>query len=394
MKRETTSSTRAIHGGPPGERRNQPVVPPVHLSSTFESRDIVEQVELEERKADTFYTRYGNPTLSLAERVVAGLEGTESAAVFGSGMAAITTTLLAHLKAGDHAVFQREIYGGVHRFANEILPGYGVSVSWFETGGEAGLEGVERLLRDDTRAIYLESPTNPTLKLVDVERVARIARGRGIPTFIDSTFASPFNTRPYELGVDGVLHSATKYLGGHSDLLAGALAGTSELVARVKSHLRVLGGILDPHAAYLLLRGMKTLELRVQRHNENALQIARFLEGHSRVRAVHYPMLESHPQHELARRQMKGGGGVLSFEVAGGLPEAKRFANALELVRVAPSLGSVESLLSIPCLTSHAMLSPDERRRAGIADGLVRLAIGVESPEDLIQDLSHALEAV
>ncbi len=391
MKRETTPATRAVHGGAKGERRNQPVVPPVHLSSTFESKDIDEQVELEERKADTFYTRYGNPTLSLAETVVADLEGTEAAAVFGSGMAAIVTTLFAHLKMGDHAVFQREIYGGVHRFASEILPAHGVSVGWFEANQTDGIEGA---LRDNTRVLYLESPTNPTLKLVDIERVARVARAHGIPTFIDSTFASPFNTRPHELGVDGVLHSATKYLGGHSDLLAGALAGEGALVARVKSHLRVLGGILDPHAAYLLLRGMKTLELRVKRHNENALEVARFLEGHSRVRAVHYPMLESHPQHELARRQMKGGGGVLSFEVAGGLEEAKRFANALELVRVAPSLGSVESLLSIPCLTSHAMLSPEERSRAGIEDGLVRLALGVESPEDLLSDLSRALEAV
>jgi cystathionine beta-lyase/cystathionine gamma-synthase len=367
------------------------VVPPIHLSSTFESKDIDEQVELEERKADTFYTRYGNPTLSLAERVVADLEGTESGAVFGSGMAAITTTLLAHLKSGDHALFQREIYGGVHRFAREILPSYGVSVSWFDAMNADAIEGA---IQENTRALYLESPTNPTLKLVDIERVARLARGRGVPTFIDSTFASPFNTRPHDLGIDGVLHSATKYLGGHSDLLAGALAGTSALVSRVKSHLRVLGGILDPQAAYLLIRGMKTLELRVNRHNENALEVARFLAGHARVRAVHYPMLESHPQHELARRQMKGGGGVLSFEVAGGLEEAKRFANALELVRVAPSLGSVESLLSIPCLTSHAMLSPEERRRTGIADGLVRLALGVESPEDLIADLSQALEAI
>jgi cystathionine beta-lyase/cystathionine gamma-synthase len=391
MKRETTPATRAIHGGAPGERKNQPVVPPVHLSSTFEAKDIDEQVALEERKADTFYTRYGNPTLSLAESVVADLEGTESAAVFGSGMAAITTTLLAHLKAGDHALFQREIYGGVHRFASEVLPAYGVSVGWFEADDT---DRIERAVRDNTRVLFLESPTNPTLKLVDIGRVTAIARARGIPTFIDSTFASPFNTRPHELGVDGVLHSATKYLGGHSDLLAGALAGSRALVARVKSHLRVLGGILDPHAAYLLLRGMKTLELRVKRHNENALEVARFLERHARVRAVHYPMLESHPQHELARRQMKGGGGVLSFEVEGGLEEAKRFANALELVRVAPSLGSVESLLSIPCLTSHAMLSAEERSRAGIADGLVRLALGVEPPEDLIADLSRALEAI
>jgi cystathionine beta-lyase/cystathionine gamma-synthase len=370
---------------------NQPVVPPLHLSATFESKDVDEQVELEERKADTFYTRYGNPTLSLVERVVADLEATESAAVFGSGMAAITTTLLAHLKAGDHAVFQREIYGGVHRFAKEILPAYGVSVDWFEA---MDADGAERALRDNTKILYLESPTNPTLKLVDIERVTRMARRRGVPTLIDSTFASPFNTRPHELGVDGILHSATKYLGGHSDLLAGALAGSGALVSRVKSHLRVLGGILDPHAAYLLLRGMKTLELRVKRHNENAFEVAQYLLGQDRVRAVHYPMLESHPQHELARRQMKGGGGVLSFEVDGGLEEAKRFANALELVRVAPSLGSVESLLSIPCLTSHAMLSPEERRRAGIADGLVRLALGVESPGDLVADLSQALDAI
>jgi cystathionine beta-lyase/cystathionine gamma-synthase len=390
-KRETSLATRAIHGGGPAPRVNQPVVPPVHLSSTFESKDIDEQVALEERKADTFYTRYGNPTLSLAERVLADLEGAESAAVFGSGMAAITTSLLAFLKAGDHAVFQREIYGGVHRFASEILPSYGVSVSWFDATDP---DGVEAALRENTRAIYLESPTNPTLKLVDIEGVARTARGRGIPTFIDSTFASPFNTRPHELGIDAVLHSATKYLGGHSDLLAGGLAGNRGLVDRVKSHLRVLGGILDPHAAYLLLRGMKTLELRVSRHNENALAAARFLESHERVRAVHYPMLESHPQHELARRQMKGGGGVLSFEVAGGLEEAKRFANALELVRVAPSLGSVESLLSIPCLTSHAMLSPEQRRRAGIENGLVRIALGVESAEDLVADLGRALDAM
>ncbi len=391
MKRNTSPATRAVHGGGPTPRVNQPVVPPLHLSATFESKDVDEQVELEERKADTFYTRYGNPTLSLAEKVVADLEGTESAAVFSSGMAAITTTLLAHLKAGDHAVFQREIYGGVHRFANEILPAYGVSVDWFEA---MDADGAERSLRENTKILYLESPTNPTLKLVDIERVARMARRRGVPSFIDSTFASPFNTRPHELGVDGVLHSATKYLGGHSDLLAGALAGSRALVSRVKSHLRVLGGILDPHAAYLLLRGMKTLELRVGRHNENALEVARYLLGHDRVRAVHYPMLESHPQLELARRQMKGGGGVLSFEVEGGLGEAKKFANALELVRVAPSLGSVESLLSIPCLTSHAMLSPEERRRAGIADGLVRLALGVESPEDLVADLGQALDAI
>jgi cystathionine beta-lyase/cystathionine gamma-synthase len=370
-------------------RINQPVVPPIHLSSTFEAKDVDEQVSLEEKKADTFYTRYGNPTLSLAERMIADLEGAESGAVFGSGMAAITTTLLAHLKAGDHAVFQREIYGGAHRFAKEFLPAYGISVSWFEA---MDAQGLERALRDDTRAIYLESPTNPTLKLVDIERVARAARARKIPTFIDSTFATAFNSRPHELGIDGVLHSATKYLGGHSDVLAGALTGSRAVVERVKAHLRVLGGILDPSAAYRLIRGMKTLELRVERHNESALAVARFLESRPSVVAVHYPMLESHPQHELARRQMRGGGGVLSFEIEGGLDGAKRFVDALQMVHVAPSLGSIESLVSIPRLSSHAMLSPEERERAGIADGLIRLAIGVEPAEDIVADLRQALE--
>ncbi|MGH9321540.1 MAG: trans-sulfuration enzyme family protein [Vicinamibacteria bacterium] len=389
MKREDMSPfTRAVHGSEGSERVNRPVVAPIQLSATFESKDIDEQVALEERKADTFYTRYGNPTLSLAERNVADLEGTESAVVFGSGMAAIVTTLLAHLKAGDHALFQREVYGGAHRFAMEILPSLGVEVSWFEAM-EVG--SLERAIRTHTKILYLESPTNPTLKLVDIERAAKVARSAGVLSFIDSTFASPFNTRPHELGVDGVLHSATKYLGGHSDLLAGALAGPRSVVDRVKAYLRVLGGILDPHAAYLLIRGMKTLGLRVEQHNANALEVARFLEGHARVRAVHYPMLETHPQHELALRQMKGGGGVLSFEVDDGLEEAKRFANALELFRVAPSLGSVESLVSIPCLTSHAMLTPEQRKNAGIEDGLVRLAVGVEAAKDLISDIRRAL---
>jgi cystathionine beta-lyase/cystathionine gamma-synthase len=392
MKREDLSPlTRAVHGRGRFARTNQPVVPGIELSATFESTDIDEQVDLEERKADTFYTRYGNPTLTLAERVIADLEGAEAAAVFGSGMGAITTTLLAHLKAGDHALFQREIYGGAHRFAKEILPRYGVEVNFVEATDP---RSVERGIRASTRLVYLESPTNPTLKLVDIREVASIARGAGILSFIDSTFATPFNTKPHELGVDGVLHSATKYLGGHSDLLAGVVAGSRDLVERVKSFMRVLGGILDPHAAYLLIRGVKSLGLRVEQHNRNALQVARFLEGHPRVRRVHYPMLESHAQHELARRQMRGGGGVLSFEIEGGLEGAKRFSNAVELFRVAPSLGSVESLLSIPCLTSHAMLSPEERGKAGIEDGLVRLAIGVESADDLIADLGGALEKV
>jgi len=391
MKRDRdqlSEQTRAIHEPSEGGRVNRPVTTPIHLAATFESKDIDEQIRLEESKADTFYSRYGNPTITAAERVVADLEGAEAAAMLGSGMAAITTTLLAHLKAGDHAVFQREIYGGVHRFASEILPSYGVEVSWFDATDPAGLESA---LREETRVAYIESPTNPTLKLVDIARVTSVTRERGVLTFIDSTFASPFNCRPHELGVDGVLHSATKYLGGHSDLLAGVVTGSRELVDRVKSYLRVLGGVPDPHAAYLLIRGIKSLGPRMEQHNRNGIAGSEVLGNHPRVRAVHYPFHPSHPQLELAKRQMRAGGGVTSFEVEGGLDGAKRFSNAVSLVRVAPSLGGVESLLSIPCLTSHAMLSPEQRQEAGIADGLVRLALGIESTNDLIADIGNAL---
>ena len=394
MKRsELNPSTKAIHARDAHPRRNQGVAPAIHLSATFEAKDVDEQVALEENKADTFYTRYGNPTLTSAESVIAELEATDSAAVFSSGMAAITTSLLSQLGAGDHAVFQREVYGGVHRFASEILPRYGVEVSWFSAHD---VDGCARAVQDNTKTIYIESPTNPTLKLVDIAAVTKLARSRtpAITTLIDSTFATPLNCRPHELGVDLVLHSATKYLGGHSDLLAGAVAGAAEHIDRVKSYARVLGGTLDPHAAYLLIRGMKSIGVRMERHNQNGVAISEFLAGHERVSQVHYPLMPSHPQVELARRQMKGGGGVLSFELTGGLDAAKRFSSALTLVRVAPSLGGVESLLSIPCLTSHAMLSPSEREQAGIGDGLVRLALGIEEPADLIADLEHALSVL
>ena len=380
-----------IHSHRRDPRKNEPVTTPIYLTSTFEAKDIEEQVQLEEDKADTFYTRYGNPTLSVVEQMVAELEATEAAVLFGSGMAAITTSLLSFLQKGDHAVFQREIYGGAHYFASEILPRYGVNVSWVSA---QDTDGFRRAIADGTRVVYLEAPTNPTLRLVDIHQVATLAKGKGALTFIDSTFATPFNTRPVELGVDGVLHSATKYLGGHSDLLAGALAGSRKIVNQVKSYLRVLGGVLDPHAGYLLLRGLKTLGMRVRQHNKNGLAVAQFLEEHADVDEVFHPMLESHPQYLLAREQMAGGGGVVSFEVRGGLPAARRFANAVQLLRVAPSLGGIESLLSIPCLTSHAMLTSKQREVAGISDGLIRLALGIEAPEDLIKDIDQALKSV
>jgi cystathionine beta-lyase/cystathionine gamma-synthase len=380
-------STRAVHSEGNEKRANRPVASPIYLSATFEAADVDEQIALEV-DGDTFYTRYGNPTLTVVERTLAELEGKESALVFGSGMSAITTTLLAFLGQGDHAVFQREVYGGTFRFARELLPRFGVDVSWVDC---TDTDGFRRALRDNTRLIYLESPTNPALKLGDLSAVAEIARSRGVKTFIDSTFATPFNTRPGDYGIDGVLHSTTKYFGGHSDLLGGGLAASREVVGKVRSYLKVLGGVLDPHAAYLLLRVIKTLGVRVEQHNRSALAVAGAFEGHGRVRRVFYPMLESHPQHELARRQMRGGGGVVSLELEGTLDTAKNFVNGLRLFRIAPSLGGVESLVSIPCLTSHAMLSPEERKQAGIGDSMVRLALGIENTEDLIADIENAL---
>jgi cystathionine gamma-synthase len=383
-------STRAIHTDISEKRTNRPVATPIHLAATFESEDYNQQIFLEETKADTFYMRYGNPTVSVAERTLADLEGAEAASVFGSGMAAITTTLFSFLSKGDHAVFQREIYGGAYRFAREFLPRWGVKVSWVDV---TDTEGFEKAVEDDTRLLYVESPTNPTLKVLDLEAIVRIAKKRGVLTFIDSTFATPFNTRPVDYGIDGVIHSVTKYLGGHSDLLGGVLVGSSQVVEKVKDVHRVLGGVLNPHAAYLLIRGLKTIGVRVEQHNRNGLELARFLEKHPRVRQVCYPHLPSHPQHDLAKRQMRGGGGVVSFEIDGDLGTAKHFADALKLVRIAPSLGGVESLLSIPCLTSHAMLSPEEREKAGIQDSLVRVAFGIESSEDLMADIDQALQA-
>ncbi len=390
MKREELHlSTRAIHSEGTEPRSNRPVATPIHLSATFEAADVDQQIQIEST-GDMFYTRYGNPTLSVAERTLAELEGAEAALVFGSGMGAITTTLLAVLSQGQHAIFQREIYGGTFRFAREFLPRYGVEVSWVDV---TDTDGFQKAIQDNTRLIFLETPTNPTLKVLDLRAVADAARQRGVLTLVDGTFASPFNTRPLDYGIDGVLHSATKYLGGHSDLLGGVLASSRQLVEEVRSALKVLGGILDPHAGYLLLRGIKTLGVRIEQHNRNGLSVARHFEGHPKVRSVFYPMLPSHPQQDLARRQMRGGGGVVSLELNGTLETAKRFVDALELIRIAPSLGGVESLVSIPCLTSHAMLSPEEREKADIRDSLVRLALGIEDEEDLKADIERALAA-
>ena len=381
--------TVAIHGGSEPEHKSGPLATPIFQTSTFAVEDNDEQSRV--THSDKFYTRYGNPTHTVAEQTIAQLEGAEAALLFASGMAAITTTVLALVRAGDHIVAQADLYGGAMKFFSHWLPKLGVETSFVETTRAADFE---RVVRPNTRLMYLESPTNPTLKLVDLGRAVAIAKKHGLTTLIDNTFATPINQRPIEQGVDIVLHSATKYMGGHSDLIAGAAAGSQKLMQQVWETRTTLGGTMDPHASFLLLRGLKTLVVRVERHNQNALRVAQFLEKHPRVKRVNYPFLPSHPQHALAVQQMSGGGGLLSFEVGGTAEDTRRFTESLRVFALAPSLGGVDSLVTLPVVTSHAMVSPEERKQMGITDQLVRLAIGIENAEDLIADLEQALAAV
>ena len=381
--------TVAVHGGGEPEHKSGPLATPIFQTSTFAVEDNDEQGRV--THSDRFYTRYGNPTHSVAERTIAELEGAEAALLFASGMAAITTSVLALVRAGDHIVAQGDLYGGTTKFFTQWLPKFGVETSFVET---TRADDFARVIRPNTRVMYLESPTNPTLKLVDLRRAVAIAKQHGLTTLIDNTFATPINQRPIEFGVDIVLHSATKYMAGHSDLIAGVAAGSHELMQRVWETRTTVGGTMDPHAAFLLLRGLKTLAVRVERHNQNALRIAQFLEKHPRVKRVNYPFLSSHPQHALANTQMSGGGGLLSIEVDGSAEETRRFTESLRMFALAPSLGGVDSLVTLPVVTSHAMVSAEDRKRMGITEQLVRLAIGIENADDLIADLEQALAVV
>lgn len=335
---------------------------------------------------ENIYPRYFNtPNQQVINRKLAALEKGEAALVFGSGMAAISTLLLAYLKPGDHAIFQNDLYGGTSQLITRELQRLGVEISW-------GSNTVEfaAALRPETQLIYVESPSNPLLRCVDLAAVADLGKQYGVLTVIDNTFATPINQNPIALGIDVVVHSATKYLNGHSDVNAGVLVASASIVRRVTAGAMNLGGMLDAYACARLERGLKTLALRVQRHNENADCLARFLASHPAVARVNYPGLSLHPDHAIAKRQMHGSGGMLSFELHDP-SQADRLLSRLHIVMPALSLGGVESLICIPCRTSHRSLTPDERRRAGISDGLVRVSVGVEDVEDLREDFAQAL---
>ena len=388
-KHKRHPETEAVRGGMDLSKKNGPLSTPIYQTSTFEVTDMEEQVRA--TPTDHFYTRYGNPTYTVAENAIAELEGAEAALLFASGMSAITTTVLALTKAGDHIVAQRDIYGGATKFFTQWLPKFGVEVTLVDT---TDYQQHAKAIRPNTKILHLESPTNPTLRVVDLKKVAAVAKQHGITTLIDSTFATPINCRPAEFGIDLVMHSGTKYFGGHADLICGIVAGRRDLIDTIHATRTTLGCNMDPHAAWLLLRGIKTLAVRVHRQNDNALRVAQFLKGHPKVRSVSYPFLEGHPQRALAMEQMRGGGGVLSFEVEGTGEDACRFAEALNLYTLAPSLGGVESLVTIPVITSHSMIRPDEREKMGVTEQMIRLSVGVENVDDLIADLEQAFAVV
>jgi cystathionine beta-lyase/cystathionine gamma-synthase len=380
-------ATTAIHGAHRPERNAGATVPPIFQTSNF--RYPAEFSDAVDADSTRLYTRYTNPTNEVAAELIRRLEGAEAGAVFASGMGAIASTLLTFLSAGDEVVALSDLYGGTLELLHTLLPRFGVAVRWVPPhfDGDAG-----RFLGPKSRLLILESPANPTLHLVDLEAWARAADSVGAHVVVDNTFATPVNQNPLRWGADVVVHSASKYLGGHSDLIGGAVAGSEELVTRIQATGRILGPSLDPFAGFLLTRGLRTLPLRIARQNENGRRVAEALLEHPRVDRVYYPGLGDASQEEIARRQMTGRGGMVTIVVRDGLDGARRFLHGLQLVQVAASLGGVESLASLPKETSHARLNDEELAARGIAPGMVRLSLGIEETEDLLRDLGEALD--
>ncbi len=385
-------STQAVHEG---EERRKPygaLTTPIVQTSTYTFANTAEILDYMRDKAAggpgvrEEYGRYGNPTQDAAERKIAALEGGEAALLFASGMCAITTTLLTLLSSGDHLILVDGCYRRTREAVASFLSRWGIESTFVPIDDP---EALAAALRPTTRLIFGESPTNPYLRVMDLPRVIEIARQHQILTLVDATFATPINLRPLDYGADLVVHSATKYLAGHNDLLAGVVVGSQELLRRIEASRGVLGGVSNPNDAYLLLRGLKTLALRVQRQNENGRQVAAFLEQHPAVARVYYPGLPSHPDYAVARRLMSGFGGVVSFEIAGDMEETGRFIDRLRLPYIGPTLGGVESIVEQPA--ALLSLDPEERLKAGIKDNLVRYALGIEEAEDLIADLDQAL---
>ena len=385
-------STRAVHGGESRDKPGHSLTDPIFATSTYTFSDSAAIVRfIEERQPREEYGRYGNPGERVAEAKLAALEGADAAALFASGMAAFVGTLMAHVGSGDEIVCFDECYHRSREFCRRHLTRFGVG---FREVPTCDYDAMEAAITPRTRFLVSESPTNPHLSVVDIPRFAALGRRHGVLTLIDATLGTPFNVRPLADGVDFVLHSATKYLGGHNDLLAGVVLGRREVIEPVRQLRGIMGGINSPHNAYLLARGLKTFPLRMERHNANGLAVARFLEAHPRVERVFYPGLESHPFHGVAARSMRGFGGVVTFVLRGtDWRKAAAVVDRMRVARIGPSLGGVETLIEQPLVMSYWKYSPEERARFRIADTMIRIACGIEDSADLIDDLSQALDA-
>ena len=384
MARERSIETRAVHAGKPATSIEGAVVMPIFQTAMYETVS-------DEDYHDIRYLRLNNsPNHLLIHDKLASLESAEAGLVTASGMAAISTALLTFLGAGDHMLAQDVLYGGTHSMILHDFPKLGIEVDFID-GADPESWGAK--LKPNTKAIYVETISNPLIGVPELKAVPEFAKANNLVSLIDNTFASPVNFRPAEHGYDLALHSATKYLNGHTDIVAGAVVGRAGLVEQVRHKLNHLGGSLDPHACFLLNRGLVTLPLRIARQNDSALRIARFLDGHPAVSRVNYAGLVSSPHHERAKAALDGFGGMLSFDLAGGADAARRLLDRATIPMIAPSLGGVETLLTLPAATSHQSISPEDRAALGIGDGLVRMSVGIESPDDLIDDLGSALDA-
>jgi cystathionine gamma-synthase len=383
-------STRSVHAGEPRKKYADSLTTPIIQTSTFTFQNSKAIEDYTKKGKERYeYGRYGNPTATIAERRLADLEGAEDCVVFSSGMSAITTTILSLLRSGDHIVITDDSYKKTLEFCQSYLKQFDIECTIVPFGD---YEVLEKAIKKNTRFIFSESPTNPYLNIFDLVKIKKIADRHNVLTLIDSTFSTPFNQRPIEFGMDIVLQSATKYLGGHNDILAGAVLGRADLIKTIRNLHKSMGGLIDPHCCYLLLRGLKTFALRVEKQNESALKIAEFLENHPRIKRVYYPFLKSHRHYKIAKEQMAGGGGVVTFEIKGNLNTSKRFLDALKLCYIGPSLGGVETLITHPALVTYYDYTRKKRYELGITDTLLRLAVGIEDVEDLIEDLQRGLK--
>jgi cystathionine gamma-synthase len=389
-KRKAPSiATQAVHSGERDARYCDTITVPISQTSTFVFPSTEEIRRYTSGKLARYeYGRYGSPTQKVAEEKLAAVEGADDCLLFDSGMSAVTGTLLALLDKGDHVVITDDAYGQTLNFCSKHLPRFGIETTVVKTGDYQALAAA---IRNNTKIVFSESPTNPYLNVIDLEEMEKIRSGYKGLMVIDATFATPYNQRPLEWGMDLVIHSATKYLAGHNDILAGAVLGSRELVDRVREYQRVVGSILSPFCSYLLIRGMKTFALRVEHQNQSAHKVAEFLEGHSKIRKVFYPGLPSHPHHQIAKAQMRGFGGVVSFWAKGSLSKVNRFLDALQTIYIGPTLGGTETLITHPATVTYYRNTRKERYQLGITDQLCRLAVGVEDPDDLIADLDQAL---